>query len=75
MSGIHLQMNEWLQYDNPNVLIIKLVFVDPIMWMDVTTNILCHNNSTIINNYHLQIHPQNHWKPVHSTIGYNNTEG
>ena len=75
MRGIHLRMNEWLQYDNFNVLDSNGVFINAILWMGVTTNILRHSNSTIINKYDLQIHPQSSWNPVHSITGQNNTEG
>jgi len=48
MSGIHLRMNERLQYDNPNVLAAKGIFIDAILGMGVTTNTLRHNNPTVI---------------------------
>ena len=57
MSGIHLGMNERLQYDNPKIIDAKKVPTNVILWMGITTNTLRHSHSTVINKNNLQIHP------------------
>ena len=51
---MHIGVNERLKNDNTNILIVKWVLVNTIMWVGITTNTFHNKNSIVIKKDHIQ---------------------